>query len=175
MGQKLQEIKDQLNLSLRDTSKPWTRILAQAEQKIGVDRLYVFIGGIAILGIWLVFGYAAQLVCNSVGFLYPAYVSIHAIESHDKQDDTKWLTYWVVFAVFSIVEYFADFIVGWFPLYWLIKCLFLVWLMIPTELNGSLILYKRIVRPYFLKHHNDIDETLTRVKEQVQKVTEKTS
>lgn len=82
---------------------------------------FIFIGGIAVIGVWLVFGYAAQLVCNSVGFLYPAYMSIHAIESHNKDDDTKWLTYWVVFAIFSIVEYFADIIVGWFPLYWLIK------------------------------------------------------
>jgi len=68
-----------------------------------------------------VFGFGAQLVCNSVGFLYPAYMSIHAIESHKKDDDTKWLTYWVVFALFSVIEYFADLIVGWFPLYWLIK------------------------------------------------------
>lgn len=73
------------------------------------------------LGLWLAFGYAAQLVCNAVGFLYPAYVSIHAIESHNKEDDTKWLTYWVVFAVFSVFEFFADIIVGWFPLYWLAK------------------------------------------------------
>lgn len=85
--------------------------------------LYVVLGTIGFLGLWLAFGYAAQLVCNAVGFIYPAYVSIHAIESHTKEDDTKWLTYWVVFAVFSVFEFFADIIVGWFPLYWLAKVL----------------------------------------------------
>lgn len=80
-----------------------------------------FAGVIAFLGLWLAFGYAGQLVCNSVGFIYPAYASIHAIETHAKEDDTKWLTYWVVFAVFSVFEFFADIIVGWFPLYWLAK------------------------------------------------------
>ncbi|XP_066154779.1 receptor expression-enhancing protein 5 isoform X2 [Euwallacea fornicatus] len=130
-------------------------------------------GGLALVGLWLVFGFAAQLVCNSVGFLYPAYMSVHAIESHKKDDDTKWLTYWVVFALFSVIEYFADLIVGWFPLYWLIKCVFMVWLMIPSDFNGSLAIYNKIVRPYFLKHHNTIDETLNKVKEQVNKVTEK--
>lgn len=73
------------------------------------------------IGLWLVFGFAAQLVCNFVGFIYPAYASTHAVESPRKDDDTKWLTYWVVFALFSLVEFFADIIVGWFPLYWLMK------------------------------------------------------
>lgn len=44
-----------------------------------------------------------------------------ALETRAKDDDTKWLTYWVVFALFTIVEFFADFIVSWFPVYWLLK------------------------------------------------------
>lgn len=78
-------------------------------------------GTVALTGLWLAFGYAAQLVCNFVGFLYPAYASLHALESPSKDDDTKWLTYWVVFAIFSVLEYFSDTIIGWFPLYWLVK------------------------------------------------------
>ena len=57
-----------------------------------------------------------QLLANTVGFLYPAYCSIKALESSVKNDDTQWLTYWVVFAFFSVVEYFADFIAGWVDL-----------------------------------------------------------
>ncbi|XP_023023436.1 receptor expression enhancing protein B [Leptinotarsa decemlineata] len=173
MAQKFGEIKHQLDVSLHDSSKPWTSILEQAEKKTGLDRLYIFAGGIVLVGLWLVFGYFAQLVCNSVGFLYPAYMSIKAIESKSKDDDTKWLTYWVVFALFSIAEYFADFIVGWFPLYWLIKCIFMVWLMIPTGFNGSLILYNRIIKPYFLKHEHNIDDVVNKVKDSAHKVFDK--
>ena len=57
--------------------------------------------------------FSLQLLANTVGFLYPAYCSIKALESSVKNDDTQWLTYWVVFAFFSVVEYFADFIAGW--------------------------------------------------------------
>jgi len=173
MAAQIMNFKDQLDASLHDSSKPWTGILANIEGKTGVNRLYVFVGIVAVLGLWLVFGFAGQLVCNFIGFLYPAYVSIHAIESPNKDDDTKWLTYWVIFAVFSLIEYFADLIVGWFPLYWLIKCVFFIWLMIPTEFNGSLILYNKIIKPYFVKHHKKIDDAVSKVRDSASKLLDK--
>ena len=54
----------------------------------------------------------------SFRFAYPAYCSIQALESKQKGDDTQWLTYWVVFAAFSVLEYFADFIAGWVGISW---------------------------------------------------------
>lgn len=53
--------------------------------------------------------------------LFLAITSINALESRDKNDDTKWLTYWVVFAFFSTIEFFSDIIFSWFPFYWLAK------------------------------------------------------
>ncbi|CAH1109844.1 unnamed protein product [Psylliodes chrysocephalus] len=173
MAQTFKEIKNRLDVSLHDNSKPWTSLLATAEEKSGVNRVYLALGVAVFIGLWLVFGYFAELICNTVGFLYPAYVSIKAIESKGKDDDTKWLTYWVVFSIFSIVEYFADFIVRWFPLYWLVKCIFMVWLMIPGDFNGSVTLYKRIIKPYFLKHERDIDGTINKVKDSANKIFEK--
>lgn len=37
--------------------------------------------------------------------------------------------------------------------------------MIPTEFNGSLILYKRVIRPNFLKHYGKIDSALNKAKD----------
>ncbi len=49
---------------------------------------------------------------------------IKAIESATKEDDTKWLTYWVVYGVFSVAEFFADIFLSWFPFYFLGKVLY---------------------------------------------------
>ena len=49
---------------------------------------------------------------------------IKAIESVTKDDDTKWLTYWVVYGVFSVAEFFADIFLSWFPFYYMGKVMY---------------------------------------------------
>merc|ERR1712216_834304 len=57
-----------------------------------------------------------------LGFLYPAYASYKAIESEATDDDTQWLTYWVVYSMLMIFESFADYSVFWIPGYRFAKC-----------------------------------------------------
>ena len=62
-------------------------------------------------------------MCFSVTFLAKKLIScrIKAIESLNKEDDTKWLTYWVVYGVFSLGEFFSDIFLYWFPFYYAFK------------------------------------------------------
>lgn len=46
---------------------------------------------------------------------------IKAIESPSKDDDTVWLTYWVVYALFGLAEFFSDLLLSWFPFYYMGK------------------------------------------------------
>lgn len=81
----------------------------------------MFLGLVVFMVFYLLIGYGTLLLSNVIGFLYPAYASIKAVESSGKDDDTKWLTYWVVFSFITLIEFPAEIILQWIPYYSLIK------------------------------------------------------
>jgi len=129
------------------------------EKKTKVNVEYFVVAFIGILALCIFSGFLAGPITNWVGFVYPAYASLEAIESSGKDDDTQWLTYWVVFAFFCVIENFTDYILYWVPFYYAIKVTFLAWCMIP-KYQGAKFVYTNVLKPLFDKHESAIDAAL---------------
>lgn len=152
MSQYYQLLVARLETLVHDNKSVFTPYFEKAEKLTGVKRIVIAQALLGILSLYLIVGRAAQFVCNLIGFAYPAYKSLVALETSNKEDDSKWLTYWVVFAAFSVVEFFSDVLLSWFPLYWLAKVAFLLWCSADIPNGGSAVIYNRVIRPVFLKH-----------------------
>jgi receptor expression-enhancing protein 5/6 len=139
------------------------------------DSKVFYIGCAVFLVLFLALDHPTSQVVSLVGFLYPAYASVKAIESTDKDDDTTWLMYWVVYSSFSIAEFYLDIVASWLPMYFLFKCAFLVWCMYPcgSGYNGSLLIYNKIIAPFVKQHDAAITEAVDLAKEKAEELKEK--
>ncbi|CAF3572819.1 unnamed protein product [Rotaria socialis] len=149
---------------------PLTSYWGLVEGKTKVKREQIAFGILGLLALYLLFGWGNDFLCNFLGFIYPAYASVLAVESKGSHDDTEWLMYWVIYALFGFLEYIGYSFFQTLPFYWLGKCIFLVWLMVPGDKGGSKFLYTRFVRPFALKHRSTVDQHLRDAKAYASKV-----
>ena len=140
-------------------------------QKTGVPSKYLQLGALGFLIMFFFFGFGASFMANIVGFLYPAYASFQAIESKGKDDDTQWLTYWLVFGVFSLVDQFTEVILQFVPFYHLAKMGFLVWLYLP-QTQGAKSIYDSYLRPIFAQYEKQIDDSVKAAGDKVSAASE---
>jgi len=75
------------------------QIATQTKQRVA----FVVLAGVALalLIVLFLFGFAA--IANLVA-IYPVYKSFKALRSGRHADDSQWLTYWIVFAAWTLVE-----------------------------------------------------------------------
>ena len=102
----------------------------------------------------------SRVISLGLGTLYPAYASYKAVRTKNVKEYVKWMMYWIVFALFTSVETFSDFMLSfWFPFYYEIKIIFLIWLLSPAT-KGSSLLYRKFVHPQLLRREQKIDEMI---------------
>ena len=94
--------------------------------------------------LFIVFGIGQAILTNLIGVAYPVFMSFYALESDGADDDKQWLTYWVVFGLFSIVDQFAGFVLAFIPFYYVLKVATLIWLFHPSTLGATFVFYNYI-------------------------------
>lgn len=152
---------------LHDSTQPWHVLFGWAEARSGVNRLKLLMITTAAVCGYMVTGYGTAFLSNVIGFVYPAYVTIgmtlqnphHAAAAEEQAAigarsttvpaSSRWLTYWLVFAVILLGEQLCGPILRMVPFYFLLKSVFLIWCFLPIESNGSAYVYAACIRRYF--------------------------
>ncbi|KAK3378141.1 TB2/DP1, HVA22 family-domain-containing protein [Podospora didyma] len=119
--------------------------LNNLERSTSVPKAYAVIGLVTLYFFLIVFNLGGQLLTNLAGFVLPGYYSLNALFTANKTDDTQWLTYWVVFALFTVIESLVS-VVYWFPFYYTFKFVFLLWLSLPA-FQGAELIFRSFLAP----------------------------
>lgn len=152
--QTLQKFDEQLN---KDFAKyEWLAPVSIISEVTGVTRTKIMAIGGFMIAYACTIGFG-RIISNMVGFLYPAYRSYKAVKTEDKDDDTQWLIYWVVYAFFTVGDGMFGYFFSWLPLYFFIKIGFLIWCMHPRT-KGATFILNNVIIPFLEKYEQHIDE-----------------
>lgn len=132
-------------------------------KQLGIES-GVILGGaltVVLLITFLLFG--STILTLVITVLYPAFKSIQALETEASTDDKEWLTYWIIFGLFTLLDDFAGCLLCFIPYYYWIKLGFFVYLLAP-QTRGAQFLYKAVVKDFLEKNRSKIEGLIADVK-----------
>lgn len=143
--------------------------LSLIENKTGLKGGYV-ISLLFLLIVFVVFGFMDKFITNTVGTIYPVFRTIKSIEDKSNEE-MHWLSYWIIFGVFSILDSFSFGILQLIPFYFVFKILFLLWCYMPNT-QGSIIIYNLFVSKILKKLEININIATESFKNEIDRLVE---
>jgi hypothetical protein len=111
--------------------------------------------------LWVLRNTISTFLINFFGLFFPALDSIKTVVCNDQDGIRELVTYWTVWTACYYIElffqYFAPATLAKYPPEF--KLLFILWLTLP-QFQGAFRLYVLIIRPYFEKYEDHIDEQI---------------
>ena len=108
-------------------------IILKLERQSGIKKTQMVYGLAALAVFFLLYRFATNFVVSMVLLAYPMFMSLEAVESHDKTKDAHILSYWSVIALVQLIEVIFPFIRRYIPFYNLLKLTFAVYLYLPQS------------------------------------------
>ncbi|KAH8259036.1 hypothetical protein KR038_000401, partial [Drosophila bunnanda] len=115
----------------------------------------------------IIYESALRFVSLTAGCFYPAFVSCKLLNVYHKRLDDKeitddigiWLTYWIVYGVWSVIDFFTTGLGSCVPLLSEMKLVFVCWLL-PSIGAGSQVVYDQFLNSFFSNNEVTIENIL---------------
>jgi receptor expression-enhancing protein 5/6 len=117
-------------------------------QMTGFPAIYLVLGAGFLFFTLLILLSGLRALVHLVAYIYPGWQSLKALNSENRNDDTLWLSYWVIYGFFTVFESVTDLLLHRIPLYEFVKMGFYVYLY---EMRGALTVYEHVLRPLVIK------------------------
>ena len=152
--EELQAKLDKINNSLSQLP-----VVGQLVKASGIKPFYMILLFLLVSACFVAFELPGSMILiQIIGVAYPCWCSILALETiEDYDDDKKWLTYWMVFNLFNMLDQSFKWITSYIPFFLLIRLFILIWLQSPTS-EGAAHIYKRFVKPFAQKYGEILTE-----------------
>ena len=147
-------------------------MITQIEGATGLNKSqiinYAMYGGVGLV----MLGVGQVYITTTIGVLYPAFMSFVALESAGAEDDKMWLTYWVVYGTFQIIDEFGSIILSLIPFYFFLKLVFLVWMMHPATC-GARWIYDNYLSNFVKQYRAQIEAQLDKIEKDIGQAADK--
>ena len=145
-------------------------VFGRLERLTHVDRVWLALCTLIVVLCYIFLGNGASILSSVIGVSYPVYATAKAMESRTVQDGElkRWLKYWIAYSVLGAMD--SVILLTWLPSFLFLKLMLLIWCMMPVTWNGSEVLYRTLVKPFFLKYQLHIDHTLSNITERIVQV-----
>ncbi len=94
-------------------------------EKAKIDKEYAYLAAFVLAAIILFKIIGIAFFIDAFCFFPPFIASIKAVVSDSSDDDTNWLSYWLLFGLFKFFESIFGWILQYIPMYYFVKAAFL--------------------------------------------------
>ncbi|RDB29463.1 putative HVA22-like protein g [Hypsizygus marmoreus] len=101
-------------------------------------------------------------------FLLPSFATFKALSHRPLSEPElqRWSMYWAVVGAFVGFEYLGEWLISWFPFYWEVKTLFLLFLALP-QTEGSTYIYITYLQPFLAEHESELDAGIVSIQSNI--------
>lgn len=158
----LGEIGDVVNTAIEEYFESAPEPVQEVFKKYRIPKSTIMIASVAAMVgtlLYVAVTYGARILSYFVGVLQPLYHTFKALETEGKDDDTLWLTYWMVYGFMSFLdETVLVPVVALFPVvYYALKITFMVYIV---NFNGAVVVYESALQPFFRESLEKVQEII---------------
>lgn len=120
-------------------------VLSDQQRRV-IESIVMDSGSVILLGMCFIVtpGFITRIGCLLVGYVYPIYAAMVTVKGKSKKPAYWWLTYFIVFAMVTILLDTIDPVFRWVPLWYHARLLMFMWLQLPY-FRGAEFLYRNVI------------------------------